>query len=117
MLYPSIGQGWVDAPPKAGDFTGSSWLFTRFIGESGTRTLGTVAFTLVAILFVTTAVGLTYRQSWAPGWLALSAVTSTLMFALLWDGRLQALDEKGFIGVLINFALLVGMYAFRYPAL
>jgi len=117
MLFPSIAQGWVPAPPKAGDFTGTSWLFTRFLGEPGTRSLGTAAFSLVTLMFIIAAIGLAFRQDWATAWVAASAIASSLVVILMWDGRLQALDEKGFIGVLISIGLLIGLYAFKYPAL
>jgi hypothetical protein len=48
---------------------------------------------------------------------AASAIASSLVVLLMWDGQLQALDEKGFVGVLISIGLLIGLYAFKYPAL
>lgn len=116
MLYIALAQRWIEPLPKSGDFSGSSWLFTRFLGEQGTRTLGTVAFSLVTLMFVITAVGLAFGQAWSPSWLAASAIASSLTVGLMWDGRLQALDEKGFIGVLINIVLLTGLYGFRFLA-
>jgi hypothetical protein len=85
----------------------SSWLFSRSLGDESTRLLATILLALAAITFVAGGFGLFLRQEWwRPA--AISAATfSSLIFVLFWDGRLQALDDKGGVGVLINLAILV----------
>jgi hypothetical protein len=51
------------------------------------------------------------------GWRPLilgSAVFSTLIFILLWDGKFQALDEKGAVALLINVGILVVILIFKW---
>jgi hypothetical protein len=42
-------------------------------------------------------------------------VFSSTLFLLLWDGKVQELPEKGGVGILINLAILVIVYLFKWP--
>lgn len=115
LLYLAWAQGKM-LPEDGFEFTGESWLLTSPLGGQTTRPVGMLLFAASALLFVITGIGLAFRQGWSPNWLALSAVASTLVLILMWDGKLSDLDDKGGIGVLINIALLVALYVFKYPA-
>lgn len=115
LLYLAWSQGKM-LPEEGFEFTGESWLLTGVLGQQATRSVGMVLFAVAALLFVVTGVGIALRQGWSPNWLAISAIVSSLVILLMWDGKLTALDDKGFVGVLINIALLVGFYVFKYPA-
>lgn len=115
LLYLAWSQGRL-LPEEGFEFTGESWLFTNLLGPQTTRTLGMILFAVTALLFVAAGIGLATRQGWAPNWLAISAIVSSLVILVMWDGKLTALDQKGFIGALINIAIVVGIYIFKYPA-
>ncbi len=116
MVYVSFAQGWV-VPETGNDWIGTSWLLSGSLGEQGTRNLGSVVFGAITALFVVSAIGLGFRQAWSVNWLVVTAVASSLSLMLFWDGKWVALSEKGIIGLMINIALLVGIYAFRFPSL
>lgn len=115
MVYVAFARGWM-TPETGEDWTGKSWLMSGWLDEQGVRNVGTVLIVVVMLLFIITAIGLGLRQGWSLNWLAASAILSSLALIAVWDGQLKALTEKGLIGVLINIALLIGLYVFRYPA-
>jgi hypothetical protein len=45
-----------------------------------------------------------------------AAVFSTMIFLLFWDGKFRALDDKGWVGILINLAIIVVVFIFRQPS-
>jgi hypothetical protein len=44
-----------------------------------------------------------------------TAIFSTLIFVLCWDGGLQKLDQKGGIAILINLAILFFVLVLQWP--
>ena len=92
-----------------------SWTFTRLFGNRATRVLASVACVLAAIGFVFGSVGLFTMQAWWRPMVVGSAAFSAVIFILLWDGHLQALANKGLIGILINLAILVALLIFHWP--
>ena len=43
------------------------------------------------------------------------AVLSTIVYLLLWDGKLKGLDNQGGIGILINLAILASLLILQWP--
>jgi hypothetical protein len=41
-----------------------------------------------------------------------AAAFSAVVFLLFWDGKIQDLDDKGGVGLLINLAILVALLIF-----
>lgn len=42
-----------------------------------------------------------------------AAALSSVLYLALWNGRLQALDDQGGVGVLINLALLAALFLLK----
>jgi hypothetical protein len=40
---------------------------------------------------------------------------STIAYLLLWNGKMQRLDNQGLIGILINLAILFVLFVLRWP--
>jgi hypothetical protein len=86
-----------------------SWVISKLLGDGATRNLASISLVLVAIAFVVGGLGLLLRYHvWRPVTVG-TAVFSTLVFILLWNGGLKGLDDQGGIGVLIKLAILVMM--------
>jgi hypothetical protein len=94
-----------------------SWAFSRLFGEAGTRGVASVSCMLAALGFVVGGVALLGRQAWWRPVVAGAAAFSGLIFFLLWNGRLQHLDDNGAFALLINGALLIALLVLRWPAL
>ena len=87
----------------------SSWTFSRLLGVKTTRLLAFIILIRVTLGFLAGGMGGLLRQDWWSAVTAGSAVFSSVIFILFWDGKLQALSEQGGVGVLINLAILAAV--------
>jgi hypothetical protein len=93
-----------------------SWLFSKFFANETIHLLAVVLLALASLGYVVSAFGLFFHQSWWRSAVTCSAVFSSVIFLLFWDGKFQALDDKGGIGILINLAILVVVLILKWPA-
>ena len=93
-----------------------SWLFSRPLGDEATRLLATVFLILAAIGFAAGGLGIFIRQAWWRPVILGAAIFSSMLYLILWDGKFQALPDKGGVGILINIAILVLILVFKWPA-
>jgi len=100
------GMAWPDG----------SWYFKRLLGNEATRVLVSILCILAAIAFVAGGVVVFVSQPWWRSVVVGSAAFSAIIFIVSWDGRVQALANKGLIGILINVAILIASLAFRWPS-
>jgi hypothetical protein len=91
-----------------------SWAFSRLLGDEPARILTTIFCVVVAIGFTAGGISLLLNQLWWRPVVLVSAVLSTLVYLLLWDGATQKLPDKGGIAVLINLAILAALFG-RWP--
>jgi|SRR5690606_2485622 len=98
----------VEFKPEMG-WTGASFVLSRVLEESTVLTLAGVLFPLAGILFVISGIGVAMHADWARWLLTVSAVFSSLVLVLYWDGSTQMLVQKGLIGLVINVLVLVGL--------
>ncbi|HRW50545.1 MAG TPA: hypothetical protein P5333_23675 [Caldilinea sp.] len=59
--------------------------------------------------------GLLAGQAWWRGLTVAAALFSTVVYLLLWDGSSHNLDGQGWIGILINGAILAVILLFHWP--
>ena len=93
-----------------------SWAFSKLLGDGPTRYLATFALALAALGFLVGALGLFFRQDWWRAAAVGAAVLSSVIFLMFWDGKFQALDAHGGIGLLISLALLGSMLLLKWRA-
>jgi hypothetical protein len=94
-------------------WTGRSWLLSNFLGDSISRSLAGVFYVLATIAFVVSGIGLFTNAEWLPPVLAGSAVFSSAVILLFWDGNSQMLVQKGFVGLLINVVILIALLVLK----
>jgi len=94
-----------------------SWAFSRLLGDGTTRSLTSILCVLVAAILVMGGIGLFAKWGMWRSIVIGGAVISTVVYLLLWNGKMQALDNQGFIGILINLAILAALLIFRWPRL
>jgi len=99
------GMAWPDG----------SWAFSKLLGNEATRSLGSVVCVLAALVFVAGGAGIFAEQTWWRPVVVGAAIFSSVAYILLWNGKLQALDNQGWIGILINAAILVSVLVFKWP--
>lgn len=84
-------------------WSGESWLLTSRLGDGGARTIAAVLYSLAAMGFVASGVGLLMEQPWFRSMLVGSVVFSLIATLLFWDGKDSTimLVEILVLGVLI----------------
>lgn len=115
LWYVTLSQRLVEFQPEMG-WSGRSWIFTNFLGDATTRTLASVLYVLATIAFVAGGVGIFARADWWRPMVVGSAIFSSAIILLFWDGSMQQLVEKGLIGLLINVGILVALLVFQWPS-
>ena len=114
LLY--AGQGWRIFELQAGmTWPDGSWAFSQILGERVTRSLVSTGCVLSALGFAAAGLGLLLDQTWWQSITAASAVLSSFVFVLAWNGKPTKLAEQGLIALLINAAILVGTLVFDWP--
>jgi hypothetical protein len=94
-----------------------AWAFSKLLGDQSTRILAGIALVLAALGFVAGGAGIFLRQAWWRPVVLGVAIFSTIIYLLFWDGIWQNLDNKGWIGILINAAILAVVLVFQWPNL
>ncbi len=106
VWYIMLAQGWVEFQTEMG-WTGSSWLFSSQVVENALSWIVTLGYGMAAAGFVIGGVGNLTNQVWSQAVLFFSAVLSSLLLIIFWDGNFSLLVEKGLLGLMINVALIV----------
>ncbi len=114
LWYFTLSQRLVEFKPDMG-WSGRSWIFTDLLGDSMTRTLVGVLYVVAIIAFVVSGIGIFVRAEWWRPVLVGSAVFSTVIILLLWDGSMQLIVQKGLIGLLIDLGILVALILLKWP--
>jgi hypothetical protein len=94
----------------------SSWAFSRLLGNEATRLLASIACALAAVGLAAAGIGLLLENAWWRTVVLGAATFSSAIFALFWNGKTQRLPDQGWIGVLINLAILIGLLVLRWPS-
>ncbi|MEJ2600013.1 MAG: hypothetical protein P8Z00_16890 [Anaerolineales bacterium] len=92
-----------------------SWAFSRFLGDATIRNLASILLILAAIGFVAGGAGILAKLTWWRPLVVSVAAFSSILYLLFWNGGLQKLDNQGWIGILINLAILAALLVFQWP--
>jgi hypothetical protein len=93
-----------------------SWLFAKLLGNEMAHLLAAALLALAALGYTAGGFGVFLQQAWWRPTAVVAAVLSAVIFLLSWDGRLQALADKGGVGILIDMAILVVVLILKWPA-
>ena len=114
MLYFGQSAGYFELQPGM-VWPDGSWAFSRLLGEAGARNLASVLLVLAALGFAVGGIGIFAKQAWWRPVVVATAVFSSVVYLLFWDGGFQHLDNKGGVGILINLAILSALLIFQWP--
>ena len=92
-----------------------SWAFSGFLGNTTTRSLASILLVMIAVILVIGGIGLFAKWELWRSIVIGGVLLSTVTYLLLWNGQMQRLDNQGFIGILINLAILAALLVFRWP--
>lgn len=105
LWYVVLSQGWVEIEDQMG-WSGHSWLLSGVLEGETILGLGSILYILVTVGFVGGAVGLAIGSPWWEWTVIAASVLSSVVILALWDGEFTLLVEKGFVGVLLNVAIV-----------
>ena len=80
------------------------------------RLLAGITCIVAAVGFITGGIGIFAGKAWWDTLVVSTAIFAAIVFILFWDGKLNDLDDKGGIGVLINLIILIALILFQWPA-
>jgi hypothetical protein len=115
LWFVVLSQRLVEFQPDMG-WTGRSWLFTGLIGDAATRWLATIVYSLAALAFLVTGIGLFTRGSWWRPLLIGASLLSAAAILLFWDGVTALPVQRGLIGFLIDLLLLFVVLVLQWPS-
>jgi hypothetical protein len=92
-----------------------SWIFSKFLGEAAIRNLACISLILATVGFAAGGAGIFLKQAWSQPVVVGTALFSSGIYILFWDGHMHSLDDKGGIGILINLSILVVLQIFHWP--
>ena len=114
LLYVGQSAGYFELQPGM-VWPDGSWAFSKSLGDAASRKLASVLLVLAALGFVVSGAGLFTDQAWWRPAIVSVAAFSSVIYLLLWNGAFQNLDNQGWIGILINIAILVAVLVFQWP--
>jgi hypothetical protein len=113
LLY--FGQSWRLFELQPGmTWPDGAWAF-KFLGDQTTRFLASIACIVSTIGFVAGGVGILISQVWWRPMVVGTAIFSSVVYILFWDGKLQKLDGQGAIAILINIVILFAVFVLQLP--
>ena len=108
LWYVVLSYGLVEFQPDMG-WTGESWLLSGLLGESLARSLAGVLYIAATLAFVAGGVGIFADAEWWRPLVLGTAILSSVLVLLYWDGGPEMIVQKGLVGLLINVGIIVLM--------
>lgn len=112
LLYAGQTLGLFELQPGLA-WPEGAWVLWRLLGERATRIVAGVACGLTAAGFAVGGTALLVGQAWWRPLIGFVVAFSMIVFVLLWNGRLERLADQGWIAVLLDAAILVGLFVLR----
>lgn len=113
LLYFALSRQLFDLDTPLVGWPERSWAFSPLMTETGTRSLASMLYLVATALFVLCGLAILFNVS---GWqmvLIGTGIFASVVTVLFWDGQMQRLPDKGFIGVLINIAVIAAPFLFE----
>jgi menaquinone-dependent protoporphyrinogen oxidase len=92
-----------------------SWVLSKFLSNPLPRNIAGVLLIIAAVGFISSGIGLFIKQVWWRPVVVSTAIFSSILYLLLWDGTLHRLDNQGGVGILIDLVILAAVLIFHWP--
>lgn len=115
LLY--AGQSWraFELSPEL-TWPDDAWLFSKLLGDETIRLLATVVLVIAALGLAASGLRVFFQVDWWRTLTVASAVFSSVLFFVMWNGQFHRLPDQGGVGILINLVILVLILVFKWPA-
>jgi len=105
LWYVVLSLNLVEYQPDMG-WTGTSWLLSGILQESTLRMASAGLFIISTLAFVISGIGIFIDADWLDPVILVSAILSSVVLIVFWDGSFEMIVQKGLIGVLINLVVI-----------
>ena len=105
LWYVVLSLNLVEYQPDMG-WTGTSWLLSGMLQESTLRMASAGLFIISTLAFVISGIGIFIDADWLDPVILVSAILSSVVLIVFWDGSFEMIVQKGLIGVLINLVVI-----------
>ncbi|MDH5718952.1 MAG: hypothetical protein OEZ22_15095 [Spirochaetia bacterium] len=85
----------------------NSWLFSNKLNIEFIKQIASIACVIVAIGFVIGGILVFIEFSWSYWEIIASAIISSIIFFIFWDGSIRKIHSQGAIAILINIAIII----------
>ena len=89
-----LSRGWIEVEEQMG-WNGHSWLLSSILPAETILSLASLLYVVVTAGFVAGGVGYVLDQDWTVAVLVGSAILSTVVLVVMWDGKTDLLIEMG----------------------
>ena len=110
LLYVALSRKLVELDQPLVGWPERSWAFARVLPANATQTLASGLYLVATALFVLSGIGYLAEASWWQPLLIGTAIFSSALPLIFWDGQWQRLPDKGFVSVVINVVILVVIF-------
>jgi len=114
MLYFGQSQKYFELQPGM-NWPDGSWALSGFLGNDLTRSIASILLVLITVILVIGGIGLLAKWELWRSIVIGGTLLSTVAYLILWNGKMLRLDNQGFVGILINIAILGALLIFRWP--
>lgn len=94
-------------------WTGASWLLPGSPENAVIRISGILLYGLASLLFIISGISLMAGSSITVRLLIISALLSSLLILVFFDGQFNMLVQKGLIGLIINLVIIVFAFSIQ----
>ncbi len=108
LWYFLLSQRLVEFKAEMG-WSGRSWLLTNFLGDPTTRLLASLFLLVSMFLFVVSGLGMIINKEWSQSLVLFSAILSSVVLLVFWDGNTVQIVEKGLIGLVFNIVIIIAI--------
>lgn len=112
LWYVVLSRGWVEVEAAMG-WNGTSWLLSPVLPAQTILSIASVLYVVVTLGFIAAGIGVAFERTWMGPVLIATAALSTIVLIAMWDGQLEQLVEKGFLGVVINIGIVASLVVLR----
>lgn len=109
LLYFSLSRQYFDLDMPLVGWPERSWALSGFLEEVKTRTLASALYLLAVGLFVVGGLSYVFDAAWWDAMVVSAAVYSSVIIVMFWDGGMERLPDKGFVGLLINLVIIAAV--------
>jgi len=111
LLYFGHSARYYELTPRLA-WPDESWMLGKHIKTKNIRSMASILCIVAALGFIFGGIGYITEYLWIELVIGTTAVFSSLIYLLFWNGIFSNLDAQGGVGVLINLAIIALIFLY-----